>query len=187
MPARFRSRQRRHTVELMTEQRTISSVSSRWLSPTLFALIALCFLLPFATVSCDNARTSFTGVQLVTETVPKGGKVDEAPDCDADLSVCVEKEASRTGQIALVAALVGLLLGLLGVIKGPGWFASLTFGALVVLALEPFGIFGPHVTLRAGMKLALVLSAWAAALHGRRAWQRRCARRFAEKWQLPPP
>src|ERR687888_2256848 len=119
MPARFRSRQRRHSVGLMIEPDTIRNVSRRWLSPTLFALIALCFFLPFATVSCDNARTSFTGVQLVTKTVPKGGKVDEAPDCAADLSVCVEKEASRTGRLALFGALAGLLLGLFGVIKGP--------------------------------------------------------------------
>jgi len=184
MAARFRRRRRPRSVELMTNLRNVRSacsrVSRRWLSPTLFALIALCFFLPFATVSCDSARTSFTGVQLVTHTVPKGGRVDEAPDCAADLSTCVEHEASFTAAVALLSAIVGLLLGLFAVSKGPGWFASVTFGALVTLALEPFDLFGPDVTLHAGMELALLLSAWAVALHGRRAWRRRHGARCPE-------
>jgi hypothetical protein len=177
MLARFRGRRRRPSVESMTNRRNFRSpcdrVSRRWLSPTLFALITLCFFLSFATVSCDGARTSFTGVQLVTRTVPEGGKVEEPPDCNADLSTCVEDEASFTAAVALLSAIVGLLLGLFGVGKGPGWFASIAFGALLALALERFKPLGPDVTLHSGMELALVLSAWVAALHGRRAWKRR--------------
>ena len=52
------------------------------LSPALFALICLGFLLPFATVSCDDARTSFTGIQLVTHTVPSGGPALESLSLD---------------------------------------------------------------------------------------------------------
>src|SRR6516165_5519439 len=102
---------------------------SRWLSPSLFTLIALCFLLPFATVSCDDANTTFTGAQLVTHTVPRGGVLDEAPECSTDISVCVERNASTTATIALFAALIGLALGLIGVGRGPGWCAAVGFGA----------------------------------------------------------
>ena len=157
----------------------LRSASKRWLSPTLFALILVCFLLPFATVSCDNAQTSFTGRQLVTRTVPPGGAVNEAPDCSSDISTCVENEASLTAEIALAVAILGLVLGVLGVGKGPGWCATITLGALVALALEPFDMLGPDVTLRSGMDLALVLSLCAAGLHARRAWKRRRRRVFA--------
>ena len=155
----------------------VANLSRRWLSPTLFALIALCFLLPFATVSCDQASTTFTGLQLVTRTVPQGGVLDEAPDCSSDISACVERESSLTAQVALGLALVGLALGLLGVVKGPGWVASATLGALGALALEPFDMLGPDITLHSGMKLALLLAAAVTAVHGRRAWRRRRPRR----------
>jgi hypothetical protein len=148
----------------------------RWLSPSLFALIALCFLLPFATVSCDNASTTFTGVQLVTHQVPRGGVLDEAPDCSADISVCVEREAAPTATIALAAAFVGLLFGLLGVSRGPGWCAAVAVGTLLVLPFEgPF--LGPDVTMHGGWVLALTLSAVAGCVHIRRAWRRRRSRR----------
>jgi ABC-type glycerol-3-phosphate transport system permease component len=130
---------------------------SRWLSPSLLALIALCFLLPFATVSCDDARTTFTGAQLVTRTVPAGGMVNEGGDCSADLSRCVQDRSSLPATVALVAALVGLVLGFVGITKGSGWCAALGIGALLWLvepALEPLG---PDVRLHAGYDLALLL------------------------------
>jgi hypothetical protein len=130
----------------------------RWLSPSLFALIALSFLLPFATVSCDDASTTFTGVQLVTHSVPRGGVLHEGPDCSTDISVCVERDAATTATIALVAALVGVLFGLLGVVRGPGWCAAVGFGALLVLPFEGPFIFGPDVTMHGGWVLALSLS-----------------------------
>jgi len=149
---------------------------SRWLSPSLFALVGLSFLLPFATVSCDNASTTFTGVQLVTHTVPRGGVLDEAPDCSTDISVCIERETAPTATIAIAAVFAGLLLGLLGVVRGPGWCAAVGFGALLVLPFEgPF--LGPDVTMHYGWDLALTLSGVAGCLHIRRAWRRRRPRR----------
>jgi hypothetical protein len=145
----------------------------RWHAPTVFALIGLCFLLPFATVSCDSARTSFTGVQLVTRAVPKGGAVHEAPDCNADISSCVEGEGSLDAQLALVAAMIGFVLGVLGVAKGPGWCAGVTLGALLDLSSEAVQPFGPDITFHSGLVCALGLSAWAAALHVARAAHRR--------------
>lgn len=148
---------------------------SRWLSPSLFALIALCFLLPFATVSCDDATTTFTGAQLVTHTVPPGGVLYEAPDCSNDISVCVERNASTTATIALLAALIGLALGVLGVGRGPGWCAAVGFAALLTLPFR--GLVGPDVRMHSGWTLALCLSAFTGCVHIRRAWRRRCARR----------
>jgi len=149
---------------------------TRWLSPSLFTLIAFCFLLPFATVSCDAAKTTFTGAQLVTRTVPRGGVLDEAPDCSSDISVCVERDASTTATIALLAVLIGLALGLIGVARGPGWCAAVGFGALLTLPfLGPF--FGPDVRMHSGWTLALGLSAFTGCVHIRRAWRRRRARR----------
>jgi hypothetical protein len=167
-PARFRTLEASPTLGGMT----IRDRLHRWLSPSLFALIALCFLLPFATVSCDNASTTFTGAQLVTHTVPPGGVINEAPDCSTDISVCVEREAAPTATIALAAALIGLLFGLLGVVRGPGWCAAVGFGALLVLPFEgPF--LGPDVTMHGGWDLALSLSGFAACVYMRRAWRRR--------------
>jgi hypothetical protein len=124
----------------------------RWLSPAYFGLAALAFLLPFATVSCDNATTTFTGIQLVTHTVPAGGRVDEA-DCSADLSACVEHRASTTAGIALAAVLVGLILGLLGIGRGAGWCAAVGFLATAIL---PFKSDMASVNARSGYLLALL-------------------------------
>jgi hypothetical protein len=143
----------------------------RWLSPSLFALIAVCFVLPFATVSCDNASTTFTGVQLVTHTVPQGGVLHEAPDCSTDISVCVERSAAPTATVALVAALLGLILGVLGFVRGPGWCAAVSLGALLALPSEG-GVLGPDVNMHAGWVFALLLSGVAGGLHARRAWRR---------------
>jgi hypothetical protein len=104
--------------------------------------------------------------------VPRGGVLDEAPDCSTDISVCAEREAAPTATIALAAAFVGLLFGLLGVSRGPGWCAAVAFGALLVLPFQgPF--LGPDVTMHGGLLLALSLSAVAGCVHVRRAWQRR--------------
>jgi hypothetical protein len=124
----------------------------RWLSPVYFGLAALAFLLPFATVSCDDATTSFTGIQLVTHTVPAGGYVDAAPDCSADISACVEARGSTTATIALLAVLAGLGLGLLGIGRGSGWCAAIGFLAIAIL---PFKSGMADVNFRAGYLLAL--------------------------------
>jgi hypothetical protein len=146
----------------------------RWHTPTIFALFALCFVLPFATVSCDGAKTSFTGIQLVTHTVPNGGRVDEGSDCSADLSTCVEHDASFPAEIALLAALIGCALGLLGIQKGPGWCAGVALVAMVDLLWQTVGTFA-NVTYHAGLDGALALSALAAVMHLVRAVRRRRA------------
>jgi hypothetical protein len=152
---------------------------SRWLSPSLFGLTVLCFLLPFATVSCDSAKTTFTGMQLVTRSVPAGGMVSEGKDCSADLSRCVQDRESLPATVALVAAFVGLVLGLAGIVTGSGSCAVAGIIALLWLvepALEPFG---PDVRLHAGYDLALLLFICAAGVRiraardGRRRGERR--------------
>jgi hypothetical protein len=150
---------------------------NRWFSPSLFALAALCFLLPFATVSCDDASTAFTGVQLVTHTVPRGGVLDEGPDCSRDISVCVERSASNTATVALAAALLGLALGAIGFVRGPGWFAAVGVAALVRLQFAG-GFLGPDIYFHAGYQLTLLLFTYAGGLHLRRAWRRVHPRRL---------
>jgi hypothetical protein len=147
----------------------------RFISPSLFALVVLSFALPFATVSCDSATTTFTGIQLVTRTVPRGGVVDEAPDCSTSIGVCVERAGSTPATIALLAALVGLALGLLGMSKGPGWCAGVCVLALLVVFFRAFASFA-DVHFLAGFQLALLLAFVACALHIRRAWRRRRSR-----------
>jgi hypothetical protein len=150
----------------------------RWLSPSLFALVALSFLLPFATVSCDNASTTFTGAQLVTWKVPRGGVLHEAPDCSSDISVCVERSTAPTATVALVAALVGVALGLLGIVRGPGWVACV--GLVAVITLPFHAILGPDVTTHSGYVLALLLFACAWLLHVSRALRRLRQRRTTD-------
>lgn len=149
----------------------------RWHSPTVFTLIALCFLLPFATVfvvgGCGvkkvDSRTKFTGVQLVTHSVPKGGK---DPGCSHDISVCVERAGATTADVAFGAAIVGLILGLLGIERGPGWCAMLGLGALLWLGLGLANLADDAANLHAGYGLALLLFLWAGLVHLRRAAKR---------------
>ena len=147
----------------------------RWHSPSLFALIALCFLLPFATVffsGCEanlNSSTRFTGAQLVTHTVPAGGR---DPSCGQDISVCVERAGANAADVAFGAAIVGLVLGLLGIARGPGWCALVGLGAFVTLFGELANLGEDDFTLHAGFWLALLLFAWAGVLHLRRMFRR---------------
>ena len=150
----------------------------RWHSPSVFTLIGLCFLLPFATVygtsGCSSepeSSTRFTGAQLVTHTVPNGGR---DPDCGHDISVCVERAGATTAAVAFGAAIVGLLLGLLGIERGPGWCASVGLGALLVLLGELASLSGDAFDVRVGLgvELALLLFVWAGLVHLRRASKR---------------
>jgi hypothetical protein len=159
----------------------------RWTSPIGFALVGLCFLLPFATVSCDGAKTTFTGLQLVTHTVPRGGVpgYDEYADnpCTTDISVCVEHRAGGCATAALVAALIGLALGLLGFVRRPGWVATVGLVAMLVLGLTGFSFLGgPDVHYLVGYDIACLLFLALGVYHfglavGRR--RRRRLRRFA--------
>jgi hypothetical protein len=154
---------------------TLRALIHRWHSPSIFTLIALCFLLPFATVfasGCESnlhSSTRFTGAQLVTHTVPQGGK---DPSCSRDISVCVEQSGATTADIAFGAAIVGLILELLGISRGPGWCASVGLGALVVLFGNLANLSADDFTLHAGYWLALLLFFWAGVVHLRRAWKR---------------
>jgi hypothetical protein len=172
---------------------TLRARIHRWHSPSLFTLIALCFLLPFATVfanGCESrvhSSTRFTGVQLVTHTVPRGGK---DPGCSRDISVCVERTGATTAQVAFGAAIVGLLLGLLDVARGAGWCASVGLGALAALFVNLATLPADDFSLHAGYWLALLLFFWAGLVHLRRAAKRARARgRPTEPvllWGRPP-
>jgi hypothetical protein len=147
------------------------------LSPTLFAVVALSFFLPFATVSCDGRTTHTTGIQLVTRTVPHGGRLDLIDECQGSIGQCVEAKASNTATIAFAAALAGLLLGLLGIARGPGWCALVGF--VTILAL-PFEGFFADISLEAGWIVAFFgfLALWI----GHAVWAvRRGRRRRREK------
>jgi hypothetical protein len=145
------------------------------LSPALFALICICFALPFATASCDNAKTSFTGVQLVTHTVPAGGHVAEGSDCNADISSCVENRGSFWATLALAMALCGLVFGLRGRERGPGWFATGGLVAMLAIAVEAVGSMA-GVDFRVGYWLILLFFVCAMCLHGVYALRRRSAK-----------
>jgi hypothetical protein len=149
----------------------------RWHSPTVFTLVALCFLLPFATVfvvgGCGgtklHSRTEFTGAQLVTHTVPRGGR---DPSCKHDISVCVERAGATAADVAFGAAIVGLLLGLLGIARGPGWCALVGMCALLTAGWNLANLSVDVASLRAGYWLAVLLFFWAGVVHLRRAWRR---------------
>jgi len=129
----------------------------RWLSPTLFALIGLCFFLPFATVSCDDAKTTFTAAQLVTQTVPRGGVLDEGDRCSRDISDCAEASSSAGATVALLAAALGSLLAAFGVARGGGSCAAVGLIATVDLAMPAFSFEGPEIDFHAGYFAMLLL------------------------------
>jgi hypothetical protein len=86
--------------------------ASRWLSPTGFVLVALFFVLPFVSVSCDapggfgraapGGTTTYTGVTLVT-----GG----APDVSPADRVRSSPTSDRLGVQPLAVALLVLAVG----------------------------------------------------------------------------
>jgi hypothetical protein len=159
---------------------------SRWHSPSVFTLIALCFLLPLATVtfvgSCSASgygHTSFTGFQLVTRTVPRGTgtggcSAREINNWRGDaINTCVEQAGATTAEVAFAVAVVGHLLGVLGVAGGPGWCAAVGLAALLQI---PLSLGDYQVSTHAGYWLAVVLFGWAGLLHVRRWWKRRPTR-----------
>jgi hypothetical protein len=168
---------------------TLSARIHRWHSPTVFGLIALCFVLPFATVftdGCDSSAqstTTFTGVQLITRTVPRGG---HDASCGRDMSDCVEQTGATTAAFAFGAAIVGLFLGLLGIARGPGWCASVGLGALVVLFGQLMTLDEDDFDLHGGYWLALLLFLWAGVVHLRRAVRRARAPDLPAEPSLPP-
>jgi hypothetical protein len=170
----------------MTTQRIISL--RRHASPTLFGLAVLAFLLPFATVSCDGAKTSFTAAQLVTYSVPQGGvPCDNWSSCEDQRDIALQAEAkdSPLAILALAAALIGLALTALGVVKGPGWLGFVGFASVAVMPVTA-GL--AEVQLHVGYWLMLSSFAVVGSIHGRRAWRRwrnRRADRLSAAGQQP--
>jgi len=152
------------------------------LSPALFALVCISFALPFATVSCDAAKTSFTGVQLATFTVPSGGAVD-SDNCTGDIGGCVERDGSPPAILALLMALGGLVLGLRGRDKGPGWLATGGVLAMLWIAFDGVASFAA-VDFRVGFWLIFLLFFCAMCRHGVNAVRRTRSRR---REALPEP
>jgi hypothetical protein len=149
------------------------------LGPFLFGLALLAFFLPFATVSCDGAQTTFTGIQLVTETVPAGGTTNDG----RSLGEQVEDEASLLAMTAFAAAVVGFGLALIGVTKGPGWLAAAGLVATVLLGLKPLQSLA-DVTYLSGYLLAFLCFFAASLVYAVRAVKRVRAMRRAEV--VPP-
>jgi hypothetical protein len=127
----------------------------------LYVLVGICLFLPFATVSCDEASTTFTGSQLVTQTVPQGGVLHKEK-CSGELSDCVERNSSPKMTVALLAAALGSLLLAFGVARGPGWCAAVGFGAMLSLLGPGFDLQGPDVRYHwgCGAMLLLFLVVW---------------------------
>ena len=150
---------------------------ARWHLPTVFAAVFIAFCFPFATVSCDRAETTFTGMQLVTHTVPHGGQIsDEDTNGSSEISDRVESRSSITATLVLLAALAGVVLAVRRR-RGTGWCAlaglvlTLVLGANTDLA---------EVTYRWGYWSTLLLFVWACLVQIGRAARRRWS-------SLPPP
>ena len=146
--------------------------TQRHLGPALFGLTLLAFLLPFATVSCGQAETTFTGIQLVTETVPGGGSVNGGEQLGEE----VEAEASPLAMAAFAAAVVGLVVTALGVVKGPGWLAAAGLISTLLLGSDGLDPFGPTINFRVGYVLTLLLFIALSVLFAARAIKRRRAK-----------
>ena len=150
---------------------------ARWHLPTVFAAVFIAFCFPFATVSCDGAETSFTGMQLVTHTVPHGGTFeDEDTGKPTEISDRVESQGSITATLMLLVAAIGLALGLLRK-RGTGWCALV--GLVLTLVLGANTSMA-EVTYRWGYWSTLLLFVWACLVHVGRAARRRSS-------SLPPP
>jgi hypothetical protein len=141
-----------------------STHSLRWHSPAVFALIGLCFLLPFGTASCNGTETTFTGAQLATWNVPDDGSVDSIK-----LRMHIEDGGSALAAVALATAALGLVIGVLRLPWGEGYCAGLALVLMVVLLGKAVNSLA--ITIHAGYGLALLLMLWAAGVHARRAWR----------------
>jgi len=111
-------------------------------SPVGFLLVAVCFLLPFATVSCGNTelpdafRVTYTGVDLATghvgtitagQTLPAGSTAGSA--------IGVGFTRPMPVQPFLITAMVLIALGVLASLVPATWWRALASGAAAVLAL----------------------------------------------------
>jgi hypothetical protein len=123
-------------------------VTSTALSPVIYAGILLAFLLPFATVSCDDEAVTFTGVELAF------GQVEE-PAPGSTLDDEIEDDAGVFAFAAVAAAVVGLALGVARR-RGAGVAAGLGTAATLLLGSRASQLLGPTVDVHVGYLLALV-------------------------------
>jgi hypothetical protein len=122
----------------------------------LYLLVGICLFLPFATVSCREASTTFTGSELVTQTVPQGGALHEEK-CSGEISDCVERDSSPKMTVALLVAALGSLLLAFGVARGPGWCAAFGVGGMLSLFFPAVDFEGPNVSYHWGFAAMLLL------------------------------
>jgi len=140
-----------------------------------FALAALCFLLPFVTVGCDERATA-RGIDFVTGDQPpvydEDGNVVE-PDTDDNVAETLIRDGAPAATLALTFVLAAVALSLLPGMTSAA--AALLAGVFAVGALSLFllglelrteGVFGD---LRVGFWLAILLTAGGTAL-ARRQW-----------------
>lgn len=73
---------------------------TKYISPAMFALIVLCFFLPFVNVSCENQQiVSMSGIQLVTGTSVENQYIGDKEEIPADAKVIVAFACAATGII----------------------------------------------------------------------------------------
>jgi hypothetical protein len=150
---------------------------AHWHLPTVFAAVFIAFCFPFATVSCDSAETTFTGMQLVTHTVPHGGQIsNEDTSGSSDISERVESRSSITATLMLLVAAIGAALAFRRR-RGTGWCA---LAGLVLTLVLGANTDMAEVTYRWGYWSTLLLFVWACFVHVGRAARRRWS-------SLPPP
>ena len=98
-------------------------------------------------------------------------------DCGKDISACVEDDGSPYAAIALLVAVLGLVLGLVGKAKGPGWCGAGGLIAMLLIGLKGSEPLGPSVTFRVGYWFILLLFFVVICLHAAQAMRRRRAAR----------
>jgi hypothetical protein len=126
----------------------------------LFAVAALCFFLPFGTVSCGDEKVHVTGVQFVSQTVPGA---HEEPPYGRNLAQEVEDEGFTKAGIALLALLVGLALAAWRPQAIGKAFLVTLCGILALLSLPATAIaLLADVTLGPGYVAALGIELWVA-------------------------
>lgn len=129
---------------------------TRTVAITAFAGAILAFALPFGAVSsCDGAEVRFTGVDLVTRSVP-----GETP-ADAELAKRVESDTWLFAGCALLAAVAGIVLVLLGIPRS-GLCAGLGLVSMQLL-LYAIVLASDDGKLRGGFGLAMLAFAVAGA------------------------
>jgi hypothetical protein len=117
---------------------------------TLFLAAALCFFLPFGTVSCGDP-VQVTGIELVTRSVPGAG-IEHG---EANFEQEVEDQGCVPAALAFGAALAGLALALWGARRG--WTLGLSlFGLAALGVLRFFASGADKVQVEVGFIGALV-------------------------------